>query len=77
MDENNNESVVTRVRFPRYLHEWIKKKAKKEKRSMAQQISFYIDKEYEMDLSEKELQLAKSVREYKPSPKDQKGDTCG
>ena len=77
MNEEIRNTVVIKIRFPKYLHDWIKKKAKKEMRSMAKQISFYIDKEYEMDLSEKELQLAKSVREYKPSPKDQKGDTYG
>ena len=49
MDDNKNKTVVMKVRFPGYLHDWIKLKAKKEMRSMAQQISYFIDKEYAKD----------------------------
>lgn len=49
MNDNENRTVVMKVRFPEYLHDWIKQKAKTEMRSMAQQISYFIDKEYTKD----------------------------
>ena len=57
MKENESNSIVMRVRFPEYLYEWIKQKAKKEKRSMAQQINYYIDNEYIEEKGEGDVQL--------------------
>lgn len=49
MNTSNEKSVVIKIRFPRYLYEWIKEKATKEHRYLAQQIAYYIDLEYEKE----------------------------
>jgi len=41
-----DKTVVIKIRFPKYLHDWIKKKAENEMRTIAKQIGYYIDKEY-------------------------------
>ena len=51
MNENKNETVVIKIRFPKYLHDWIKKKAREEMRSLTQQIAFYIDKAFQEERS--------------------------
>lgn len=43
----NEETVVIKIRFPKKLHEWIKKKAAKERRTQAAQIAIYIEHAYE------------------------------
>ena len=51
MNEENKGTVVIKIRFPKYLHDWIKKKAREEMRSMTQQIAFYIDRAFQEEKS--------------------------
>ena len=41
------ETVVIKIRFPKKLHEWIKWKSKRERRTQAEQITFFIERAYE------------------------------
>jgi hypothetical protein len=60
-----DDSVVIKIRFPRYLHEWIKKKAREEMRSIAQQIAYYVNKELEREKTIQEKGLKEKLPETK------------
>jgi hypothetical protein len=43
------ETVVIKIRFPKYLHEWLKAKASQEVRSLSNQITYYIKEAYDAE----------------------------
>jgi hypothetical protein len=66
------ETVVIKIRFPKYLHEWLKAKASQEVRSLSNQITYYIKEAYD---AEKKGQgggeKGKSLREGNVEVKDE------
>jgi hypothetical protein len=58
MGQNEDSSVVMKIRFPKYLYDWLKKKAEEEMRPLSMQIALYIRNAYEEEQNEQKKKRA-------------------
>jgi len=74
MDEKKDKSTVIKIRFPVYLYDWVKKRAKIEMRPVSKQIAFYVDKALQ---EERKLYEIKPPLREREKQKEQTGGEGG